>query len=166
MTNQWPLERDMAAFYGDPDPDRDGKANAAWEAANLVYVQAPWPMVADWARDTVISRIRVHRLVAPSLERVFGAIKQEFPSFAQIQSLGLHLFGGAYVFRNKRGLETRSTHAYGAAIDLAPSRNPLGVKWRPGMMDPRIVAAFKREGWTWGGDFKSRADCQHFQAAR
>lgn len=160
----WPAETAMIAFYGDPDPDRDGKPSAAWESANLEYVAAPWPMVADWAPEKIISRIRIHRRVAPSLERVFAAIKEEFPSFAQIQFLGLDRFGGAYVFRNKRGLATRSTHAFGAAIDLAPARNPLGVRWRPGMMDPRVVAAFKREGWFWGGDFKSRPDCMHFQA--
>jgi hypothetical protein len=162
----WPLERDMIAFFGNPDPDRDGKPNALWESTNLVYVPAPWPMVADWAADKIISRIRVHRRVAPSLERVFAAIKEEFPSFAQIQSIGLERFGGAYVFRNKRGLDDLSTHAFAASIDLAPSRNPLGVRWRPGMMDPRVVAAFKAEGWAWGGDFKSRPDCMHFQAAR
>jgi hypothetical protein len=163
----WPLERDMAAFYGDPDPDRDGRANAAWEAANLIHVLVRWPM---WIRldDGVhpVTRLRVHRLVARSLEKVLDALKEQFPSETQINSLGLQWTAGAYNFRTKRGLQTRSTHAYGAAIDLDPNRNPLGRRWAPGMMDPRVVTAFKGEGWVWGGDFKSRPDCMHFQAAR
>jgi D-alanyl-D-alanine carboxypeptidase len=165
----WPLEADMVSFYGDPDPDRDGRPNAGWESANLVFVTAPWAMrIALDAGVHPVTRLRVHRLVAPSLARVFAAIKEVFPSQALINGAGLDWFGGAYVFRNKRGLTTRSTHAYGCAIDLAPARNPLGQRWRPDgrMMDSRVVSAFKAEGWVWGGDFKSRPDCMHFQAAR
>jgi hypothetical protein len=168
MSNNWPTERAMTAFYGDPDPDRDGKPNAKWEANNLVMLPAPWAMKIDMGDQGIIQikRIRLHKLVAPSLGRVFEALKELFPLQAQLDGVGLNWFGGAYVFRNKRGLTTRSTHAFGAAIDLSPARNPLGKRWSPGMMDPRVVVEFKREGWRWGGDFKSRPDCMHFQATK
>jgi hypothetical protein len=29
--------------------------------------------------------------------------------------------------------------------------------------DSKIVKAFKERGWTWGGDWKSLKDYQHFQ---
>lgn len=166
MTSIWPAESAMTSFYGNPDPDGDGKPNAAWEAANLIYVPAPWAMRIRLDSGVYpVTRIRFHRKCAPALVRVFSAIKEEFPSQAMIDAAGLDCFGGAYEFRTKRGLETLSTHAFAASIDLSPERNPLGQRWRPDgrMMDSRVVSAFKREGAKWGGDFKSRPDCMHFQ---
>jgi hypothetical protein len=88
----------------------------------------------------------------------------------------------ALVCRATRGETTWSAHAYGLAIDLNPFMNPyhkgdvvlpelasayLDRGWvRPGMVEPGSVAvrAFARIGWSWGGDWSSLKDYQHFTA--
>jgi hypothetical protein len=47
-------------------------------------------------------------------------------------------------------------------MEEAP-RTKKSSSW--GKIPEWVVKAFKDEGWTWGGDFKSRKDLQHFQAA-
>ena len=75
-----------------------------------------------------------------------------------------------------------SAHAYGLAIDVDPFNNPyekgdvvlpelassyLDRSWqRPGMIQPDslVVREFARIGWSWGGDWSSLKDYQHFSA--
>jgi len=72
-----------------------------------------------------------------------------------------------------------SEHAYGRAIDINPVQNPYvadsivlppaGARYldrgavRPGMLvtGGPAVAAWKRVGWHWGGDWGSLKDYQH-----
>ncbi|WP_344774753.1 M15 family metallopeptidase [Nocardioides panacisoli] len=86
------------------------------------------------------------------------------------------------VCRATTGATSWSAHAYGLAIDLDPFDNPyhrgdlvlpelasayLDRGWiRPGMVEPGSVAvrAFARIGWSWGGDWSSLKDYQHFSA--
>jgi hypothetical protein len=76
-----------------------------------------------------------------------------------------------------------SNHSYGTTIDINPLWNPY-VKGKkvlppkgkafakhrdklkqPGVLkkDGRVVKIFKEMGWTWGGDWKSLKDYQHFE---
>jgi hypothetical protein len=90
---------------------------------------------------------------------------------------------GAYVCRPTTGQTSGwSAHAYGLAIDLNPFMNPylrdglvlpeLARSYldrddvRPGMVLPGSLAVreFARIGWSWGGDFQSLKDYQHFTA--
>jgi hypothetical protein len=76
-----------------------------------------------------------------------------------------------------------SQHAYGWAIDINPVHNPYvtgggrvsppaGEPYadrsvhRPGMILPgdAVVRAFAAIGWSWGGDWASTKDYQHFSA--
>ncbi|CAN5172484.1 hypothetical protein BH09ACT12_BH09ACT12_24540 [soil metagenome] len=75
-----------------------------------------------------------------------------------------------------------SAHAYGLALDLNPFDNPYlkgdvvvperassyldRSRVRPGMVEAGdlVVEAFARIGWSWGGDFNSLKDYQHFSA--
>ncbi len=85
-----------------------------------------------------------------------------------------------FVCRAARGQTRFSAHAYGLAIDVNPFHNPY-VKTdlvlpelasayvdrslvRPGMLlrGSAPVGAFTTAGWTWGGDFRSLKDYQHF----
>jgi hypothetical protein len=86
----------------------------------------------------------------------------------------------AFVCRAARGQTRFSAHAYGLAIDVNPFQNPFVRRdlvlpelasayrdrsWhRPGMFlaGSAAVRAFTREGFTWGGAFRSLKDYQHF----
>jgi hypothetical protein len=79
------------------------------------------------------------------------------------------------------GTGSWSEHAYGEAVDLNPVENPYvgcGMtrdrasrpyldrsRLRPGMVSPRVVAAFRSVGWGWGGSWSgSTKDYMHFSA--
>jgi hypothetical protein len=167
-SSSWPLQNDAPDFFGrnlrlskgvgGPDPK--------WERANLVLIPLPWRGVASWDHALKIKSLRVHKRVADSLTRVLEAIWHAFGKDQKaIEAAGMHLIGGGYVWRAMRGGSRLSMHSYGAAVDFDPDRNSLGDPTPA--MDPRVVAAFKAEGWVWGGDWSPRSrDGMHFQAAR
>jgi D-alanyl-D-alanine carboxypeptidase-like protein len=88
----------------------------------------------------------------------------------------------AFVCRPAVGQTRWSAHAYGLAIDLNPFCNPYvrgnlvlpelassyldRQKIRPGMVLPgdATVRAFAGIGWSWGGNWRSPLDLQHFTA--
>ncbi|WP_053956769.1 M15 family metallopeptidase [Inediibacterium massiliense] len=88
----------------------------------------------------------------------------------------------AFCFREVTGNNKNlSKHSYGIAIDINPIQNPYikGKKVAPlqgkqymnrlhiqkGMIvkDDICYKAFKNRGWTWGGEWKSLKDYQHFE---
>ena len=85
----------------------------------------------------------------------------------------------AFNYRAIAGAGRLSNHARGRAIDINPFLNPEirgGVvrpndttydPSRPGtiMADSFIVSFLKERGWTWGGDWTSLKDYQHFEKA-
>lgn len=162
----WPHEHDVEKFYGNPDANGDGRADPVWERENLARVTPPWKMIAAWEPFTPIRLFWIHKKCAPALQTALQTCFDEFDrDQAKIEQAQLHRFGGAYNFRLMRGSTRLSMHAYGCAIDFDPDNNPLGVTWKPGMLDLRVVHAFKSVGWTWGGDFRRRPDPMHFQGA-
>ena len=162
----WPKQSAMSAFYGNPDTNHDGMPDAAWEAANLISIKSPYRMVLAWDPSRTVSTIRVHKKCADSLLRVLTAIKAHYGTQEEIDAARMHLYGGCYNFRLMRGGSSLSIHSWGAAIDLDPERNGLGVTYNPakGMMPQAVIDAFAAEGWVWGGKW-SRPDGMHFQAA-
>jgi len=94
-----------------------------------------------------------------------------------------------YNCRRVAGSRAWSAHAFGAAIDINPARNPdlSGASVAPrdaarfGSVDRSadghpppgvitaagpVVRAFARIGWTWGGTWSSGKDYQHFAVGR
>lgn len=83
----------------------------------------------------------------------------------------------AFNYRVITGSDRLSNHAMGRAIDLNPALNPFirqgrtqpeGAVYetgRPGVLDSKhpVVKAFKRRGFTWGGDWTEPKDYQHFE---
>jgi len=83
----------------------------------------------------------------------------------------------AFNYRVSTGSKRLSQHAYGCAIDINPENNPYvkksiilpkGASYnkkQPGTLtkDSIIVKTFTRLGWTWGGNWKSLKDYQHFE---
>jgi len=80
-------------------------------------------------------------------------------------------------YRTKTGKKDLSRHALGLAMDLNPRLNPymkageilpkngIYCPHRPGTLHRNhpLVHEFKRLGWTWGGDWISLKDFQHFE---
>lgn len=80
-------------------------------------------------------------------------------------------------YRMVTGGKKLSNHAYGFAVDINPVQNPYIKKdvvlpkgavydiKAPGTLTPEssVVKAFKRLGWTWGGEWNSLKDYQHFE---
>jgi hypothetical protein len=98
-------------------PTQDGKAY-------LVTIALPFPMRLAWDKNTVINKMRCHRLVAQKFSNVFVEILQVY-GLAKIQELGIDLYGGCFNFRAMRGGSDYSRHSWGVAIDLDPERNQL-----------------------------------------
>ncbi|MBN2402150.1 MAG: M15 family metallopeptidase [Spirochaetes bacterium] len=77
-------------------------------------------------------------------------------------------------YRAVKGQKNLSRHAYGFAVDINPKLNPFirssnisppGASYNasmPGTLHP-VVKKFKALGWTWGGDWESLKDYQHFE---
>jgi poly-gamma-glutamate synthesis protein (capsule biosynthesis protein) len=95
----------------------------------------------------------------------------------------------AFNCRTVEGSTRLSAHAFGMAIDINPVQNPYvrGAEVAPQegrafdtlakrkaahergqhgiiLAGGPAVAAFKRNGWTWGGDWLTMKDYQHFSA--
>lgn len=71
---------------------------------------------------------------------------------------------GGYNNRNIAGTGTKSLHAYGLAIDIDPSRNPIYYNGRGGRhgLPSNVGALAAKYGLTWGGNWKNTKDYMHF----
>jgi hypothetical protein len=83
----------------------------------------------------------------------------------------------AFNYRLVTGGKSLSKHAYGFAIDINPVQNPYikadiilpaGAVYdtsKPGTLGPDspVVQTFLRLGWTWGGNWETLKDYQHFE---
>ena len=83
----------------------------------------------------------------------------------------------AFNFRKVEGSDKLSNHAYGLAIDINPFNNPViysngriapeGAEYKEegeGVFnaDHPLVKGMKRQGFRWGGDWKTLKDYHHF----
>lgn len=144
---------EIVQFYGDPKVTAGG-ASPQWEERNMVML---YKLPGD------VARLYVHKLIVEPLK---AALRNS-------EEIGYRPFTiGCFAPRLKRASTELSVHAFGAAIDLDASRNPLQVNCPIG--DPRrsnfelpnaVIEIWKAEGWFWGGDFKTRFDPMHFQWA-
>lgn len=176
--NNWPSQSAVLAntsLYGDPRGRDRTRMSPQWEAANIVYITPPFRMT--YAGQPV-KRIRVHRHCAASLGRVLdnllAAAREHDPKTPQkiLDHWGVSIFGGCVMYRLMRGGSRLSIHSYGAAIDLDPVRNGLADRTPRFAEFPAVLAAFRSEGWRWGGDWNGnglssdepRADGMHWQA--
>ena len=104
----------IIAKYGQPgDPD------------NLTVIQLPYPMKIAWDLAKTVNRIQCHAKIAGALLEVFHELLASY-GLAELQRLGIDLFGGCVNVRLQRGSKTKwSRHSWGIAIDLDPVRNKL-----------------------------------------
>lgn len=79
----------------------------------------------------------------------------------------------SFCYRKVAGTKTLSRHARGMAIDINPKDNPMVKPKRKGGPIPKVAhtitesdvcyKAFRKRGFTWGGQWRSMKDYQHFQ---
>jgi hypothetical protein len=101
--------------YGKPNVTGDGY---------LVTILLPYPMRIAWDTETIVTKMRCHKLISGRLLAAFNEIHREY-GYAKIKELGIDLFGGCFNFRKMRGGDEWSMHSWGIAVDLDPSRNQL-----------------------------------------
>jgi hypothetical protein len=148
--------KQMLAKYG--KPNETGKDY-------LVTIQLPYPMKLAWDTDTVVNRMRCHKLLADKFLAVFNEIHRIY-GYNKIVELGIDLFGGCFNFRTKRTNNDWSKHAWGAAIDLDPERNGMHTPISKAQFSKPeykpMIDIFKKHGFLWGGDLWKK-DCMHFE---
>ena len=149
--NPWPgtSEAELRAFYGSPGDE-----------SNLVTFKPPYRMVYD---RTPVSKIRCHKKVADSLERILTRVGANYGhDFAIIGAAGD--YSGCYNYRTKRGGTSWSLHAWGAAIDLDADDNTFRDAWPvKADMPLEIMEEFALDGWVSAGAFWGY-DAMHFQS--
>lgn len=164
--NPWPFENQADLFYGNPRAP-GGSYDPAWARGNLQHIQCPWQL--HMGIHQPVPFITIHRKCADSLVRVLAATWAAIGySQEAADARGYSVFSGSFNFRPIRGRTEISMHAYGAAIDWDAPDNPMGtgnLHHRFSDDDP-LIAAFKAEGWRWGGDYCSRHDYMHVEACR
>lgn len=135
----------LISFYGQPG-----------DLKNLTQIDVLSLRVKYNGRS--VRTIRVHKKCADSLLRVLELMVDEGYGYLLSQ------FAGVYENRNSRGLTTKSLHAWGAAIDIAPGQNGNRTKWPTAAHMPfEVMELFALHGWTAAGAFWGR-DAMHFQA--
>jgi len=159
-----PDTNSLVTFYGNPDINGDGLPDPIWEKVNITRIIPPYAMYLAWNPSQPVSKIAIHVNCAESLTRILKKIGETFNA-SERAYYQLDMYGGGYNFRLMRGSNRLSVHSYGAAIDLAPSYNGLGMKYKPDtrMMPLKVVRIFEQEGWEWGGQWH-RPDAMHFEA--
>lgn len=99
-----------------------GKPNQ--QGSYLTTIQLPYPMRLSWDKETQVTKMRCHKLVAEQFLAVFKDLECHY-GYTKIVELGIDLFGGCFNFRAMRGGSDYSRHSWGIAIDLDPGRNLL-----------------------------------------
>ena len=172
--NDFPLPdaQSMSSFYGQPWKITSAgvELDPLFEKAHIIRIKAPYDM---WMGNAKITKIAVNKKCAEAMGLALEEIAKNTNAIER-KEFQIDQYGGGFNFRPIRGVNGRmtinklSTHAYGAAIDLAPALNPLGAFYNPAkrMMPHEVIEIFRKHGATWGGDFKTRPDCMHFQFTR
>ncbi len=124
-----------------------------WIMRNIERLRPGFP-ITD-CHGHVIREIPCHKLIAHQLERVLDDLRRDHLSHL------INTFDGCWVPRHMRWNPKRalSHHSWGIAVDINARRFPYGS---PDRQDMRLINAFRRHGWEWGGDW-STPDPMHFE---
>jgi len=165
--------------YG--NPSANGILSQNWKKKYLTTVSLPFPMRIAGNLKKSITVIEFNKKAANALVQAFTLAYR----YARIQmkkkygydkttdfynkvtndficAAKIDIFGGAFVFRKKRGSNKLSLHSYGIAIDINPQENAMRTK---GNMPEWFIQCMKKYEFVWGGDWKSSKDPMHFQLA-
>ncbi len=123
--------------------------------------------------DDVVEIFKIIREIKFPVEKVIPINSYKWSDSESMKDNNTSCFNYRFI----SGSKILSKHASGLAIDINPMQNPYiknnktsptGAIYDTNVKgtitsDSRIVAEFKKRGWTWGGDWKSLKDYQHFQ---
>lgn len=128
------------------------QVDPVWKLRALTQVSLP-----------IIGTFRCHPTVAAAADAALAELRDAGLA-ALIHVADTRRSGGCFSARVTRSLSgssgrNLSRHTWGAAIDLNPTQNRYGGTSR---MDPRVIAAFTRHGFVWGGTFLI-PDPMHFE---
>jgi D-alanyl-D-alanine carboxypeptidase len=100
----------------------------------------------------------VHRGASRHFLRLARLFEARAPEYAAAVSFG-ELDDWSYENRDVRGEDSKSSHAFGIAVDVNALANPLGTT---GDMPEDVVQQWEAEDGEWGGDWR-RPDPMHFE---
>jgi hypothetical protein len=143
------LKQLFGEFAARPMPDGWFRMDPAWTRAHIVQARVP-----------ILGLVRCNRAVIPQLRGALGQLRDAGLGGLIHPSEYGGCFAGRFANRNPAG--GISHHSWGVAIDLNVAENLRG---RVPTMDPRVVSAFERWGFTWGGRWIV-PDGMHFEFAR
>jgi peptidoglycan L-alanyl-D-glutamate endopeptidase CwlK len=123
--------------------------------------------------DDIVEVFKIIKETKFPVEKVVPMIEYNWSDEKSMQDNNTSSFN----YRFLSGSKILSMHANGLAIDINPKQNPYiknGSNSPAGSTyeldengticpDSEIVKVFKEKGWSWGGDWKSLKDYQHFQ---
>lgn len=104
-------------------------------------------------------KLRVHKLAKEAFEKVDQEVKGK-------TNYNFYSIGGQVWRANVNNPTKISTHAFGITVDINPDENPnYKSSAKPCKSDiPAVVVnAFKKNGFRWGGDYRTRCDAMHFE---
>jgi len=98
-------------------------------------------MYTSWS-DEPVKSLLVHKGMAEALDAALGEI-QRIVGYGAIKKLHLHKTGGTYNHRSVRGSAMLSSHAWGAAIDIDPVGNRMGVPFEKTVLGAALLSGDK-----------------------
>lgn len=155
----WPHDdfASKVAFYGD-------FRVAGWASANLTRIKPPFDLF--YAGKVLPSGILCHEKIASALLAAFAEIWDVCGhDQARVDQSGASEYSGCFNVRKiagSRSGQTYSNHSWACAIDLSASKNGFRFD-KSTTLDRIVIAAFKRQGALWGGDYRGRKDPMHFE---
>jgi hypothetical protein len=136
-------------FAAKPDPSRPGYLliDPVWERSHIATEWVP-----------ILGRITCNVALFPQIRGVMREL------IAHGLADTVHSYSGCFARRysNRDPSQAISHHTWGIAVDLNVPENPYGA---PPDQDPRLVRAFERWGFIWGGAFVL-PDGMHFEYRR
>lgn len=118
------------------------------------------PTSPNWSENN-ITRITTHNGKSVDVHKEAAASFLGFLNDLEEQGYQINSLGG-YNLRTKRGGRSLSEHAFGNAIDINPSQNPMSKNFMTDM-PANISELAAKWGLTWGGDWKNTKDPMHFE---
>lgn len=149
------VEKTFGRFAWRDDPKRRGRVQilGEWQRQHIVSFVPPFGLSDGRGRG--ISVIQCHALAAPPLKGVLHDL------WARQLCHLINTFDGCFVPRHMGWNPRRplSRHSWGIAVDVNARLFPYGSRAR---QDVKLIGAFKRRGFTWGGDWRV-PDPMHFE---